>query len=209
MEVEQKGYSIPMLVTLVVILIIVGAGGYFLYQKQSKTTETPQKQTSPAIPQSTPVIDQTANWKTYTNTQYSFSFKYPQELTLSESGGPIVGSKIKSLVDISLDRPNGSSDNFPIIGLSVIDAQQSPTDYINTNICSPETCFPLQSGILPGSILAQTANIVHYQNIGTFFNHNKLLFYFSIDSRVPNTPIPQQDAYKMYNQILSTFKFTQ
>lgn len=43
--------------------------------------------------------DETANWKTYTNTKYGFSFKYPAELTISleqEADGDL-------LVDFSTD----------------------------------------------------------------------------------------------------------
>lgn len=73
-SIKQKGYFLPIFVAIAIILVI-GVGGYFIYQKQAiKPAITPQQ-----VPQLTPspIPDQTANWKTYTNTKYNFSLQYP------------------------------------------------------------------------------------------------------------------------------------
>ncbi len=201
---QRKNFLLPALIILLVI-VAAGSGAYYFLGRRN-IQPTPSQQTTKFSPSST---NETTNWKTYTNIKYSFSFKYPQALALSESGpSSPAGSTLKLLDNIHLDEPNDSSNNFPIMDLSIIDSQQSPTDYVNTSICIYGTCLPLQSGILPESVLVQTAADVHYQSIDTLFAHNNLLFDFSIGSRLANTPIPKQDAYKTYSQILSTFKFT-
>ncbi len=57
-----------------VVIAIVGIGAYALGTKNQPKTPT----SSPvAVIQPTPTPDLTANWKTYTDDKYKFSFKYP------------------------------------------------------------------------------------------------------------------------------------
>ena len=41
-------------------------------------------------------IDETANWKTYTNTKYDYSIKYPQSWNIQSPGGGQFGDECKS-----------------------------------------------------------------------------------------------------------------
>lgn len=72
---NQKG-NFLFIIGIVVLLFVIGTGGYLLYQKQVKPAIAPQpiSQTTPS-PTST---DETANWTTYRNEQYNFEFKHPQ-----------------------------------------------------------------------------------------------------------------------------------
>ncbi|MEK7101453.1 MAG: hypothetical protein AAB860_00745 [Patescibacteria group bacterium] len=71
-------------VWIVVGIVILGVGitgGLFLGKK---LYPIPQILPTPSpISQATPTPDPTANWKTYTNDTYGFSFQYPPELLLS------------------------------------------------------------------------------------------------------------------------------
>jgi len=58
----QKGISL-VVVVIILAVIFIGGGAYY-FKQQAKPI----------------VADATANWKTYTNTQYGFSIKYPEEL---------------------------------------------------------------------------------------------------------------------------------
>lgn len=64
---SQKGFA-PIFIAL--ILAVTLLGGYFIYQTQ------PAPKPSPAS------SDKTSNWKKYTNTQYNFEFKYPDDFTI-------------------------------------------------------------------------------------------------------------------------------
>ncbi len=69
----KRGIIGPAIVVLVGILALAGLIGLaFYFGKKSSAPTT----TSPVV-QASPTPDETANWKTYTNTKYSFSFKYP------------------------------------------------------------------------------------------------------------------------------------
>lgn len=81
----QKG-----LATILIVLILTGAitlagGAYYLGTKRSETLQERVDKQNPVAPfaapsqppQSTPSTDETADWKTYTNTKVGFSLKYP------------------------------------------------------------------------------------------------------------------------------------
>lgn len=73
---NQKGFARLILVGALMVLIVITA--YFVLAK---------KAISPVADGSLPIFtDETANWKTYINSQYGFEFKYPEKLSLSTSG---------------------------------------------------------------------------------------------------------------------------
>ena len=74
---NQKGFAKLVLIGIFLVLVVIA--GYFVLVK---------KAVSPVINEPSPIsTDETANWKTYANTQYGFEFKYPEKLSLSVSGG--------------------------------------------------------------------------------------------------------------------------
>lgn len=93
---NQKGFANIILV--VVIVVLVGAVGYFAFVKKSEpvaqqTTPPPANTQTPTQqqPSPTPVVNETANWKIYTSDTYNFEVKYPSDWTSkgywSENGG--------------------------------------------------------------------------------------------------------------------------
>lgn len=77
----QKGLA-PILIIL--LIAILGVGGYFIYQKQaSKPSTAPQAtQSSPTPPANT---DETGNWKTYKDSNGFFTIEYPYNWKISYS----------------------------------------------------------------------------------------------------------------------------
>lgn len=67
---NQKGFANIILV--VVVVILVGAVGYFAFVKKSEPIA--QQPTSTPTPTS---ADSIANWKAYSNTRYAYTIKYP------------------------------------------------------------------------------------------------------------------------------------
>lgn len=110
----KKGFVIPLIIAIVAILAI--GGGYFMFSKNIKpcskinvgfrNTETglcqnfsscgdiPKKFVSDSSCLATSTATTTdiiAGWKTYTNTQYGFTLKYPNNWRIVDTkGGPIV-----------------------------------------------------------------------------------------------------------------------
>lgn len=63
----QKGLA-PIAIILIVAALI---GGHFLYQNKAAIKSATQQTSS--------TTNETVNWKTYTNTKYGYSIKYPSE----------------------------------------------------------------------------------------------------------------------------------
>ena len=111
MNMNQKGFA--NIILIVVIVILLGAVGYFAFVKKSEPvaqqpTPTP---TQTNIPTPTPAPNKTANWKTYNNTQYGFQFKYPPNLDIKT---------------ITVSGPGGEDHQFYIQGLTDVDSNNPP-----------------------------------------------------------------------------------
>lgn len=83
---DQKGLT-PMLIVLLIVLIF---GGYFLWNNYSNNRNNqikpfPTPLATSQIPRSTPSLsDETANWKTFVDKSNTFSVKYPSDFTVKE-----------------------------------------------------------------------------------------------------------------------------
>lgn len=76
------------IILVIVIVFAVGTIGYFSFIKKpapiAQQTPTPA-QTNNSVSSTPTQKDETANWKTYQNSKYSFSLKYPSTWILEES----------------------------------------------------------------------------------------------------------------------------
>mgnify|MGYP001577369556 CR=1 FL=1 len=76
----QPTSNIATTVLIIVVLILLGTTGYFAYQNyllQQKITSL-QNQTMNVLLSPSPTTDPTINWKTYVNTQRGFILKFPE-----------------------------------------------------------------------------------------------------------------------------------
>ena len=189
---------------LILIYLIIGAvlyGGiyYFVLSKQnSKQYSHPTTKTS-LSPSTTP--DPTADWKTHTNTKYGFSFKLPEQFTIDERDSqqpPQVYSALiydNSKPKITIE---GGSTN-PYMYITVTESKDSVLEYLNIkptgltyeNIKVGENQF---THVKETDRMANKVNDVNYIKKGNYI--------FSI----ANSHAPIDES--IFNQILSTFKFT-
>lgn len=82
------------LITLLSILLLISCliAGFFAWQTQKLVKELTAYRLQPTATQTpTPTPDPTAGWKTYTNEEYKFSFKYPQKYTINDPSLPQTG----------------------------------------------------------------------------------------------------------------------
>ncbi|RJR14913.1 hypothetical protein C4579_03910 [Candidatus Microgenomates bacterium] len=100
---KKSSKALLLILFILLLLAFLGSGAYYLGLMQSKT---PTSVPSPmplvqASPQASTVLDETADWETYTDPSNKFSFKYPNNLVnLQLSNG------VTSFFDDPTDRDN-------------------------------------------------------------------------------------------------------
>jgi len=107
MNMNQKGFA--NIALIVVIVILVGAVGYFAFVNKSEPitgqpTPTPTQTNTAVSPTPTPQ-GETANWKTYRDTTYGFGIKYPSNWNLKNNV-------------LSFSTKNGYTATFGVEGIS-------------------------------------------------------------------------------------------
>jgi hypothetical protein len=160
--------------------------------------------TSPVT--ATPTIDPTANWKTYTNKEYNLTIKYPSDAKLRISQSE---SNDKMLL-VAFDSPNAVFDRlFKSGGYSFEISMQTQKNF---NTLNEYLLFQKEHSMYE-EVLPKTYNNVNgytfkndkgYSGLnftyrGFVAKNNEL--YYTINYFT-------DDSVDMFNQILSTFKFT-
>lgn len=83
MTTSQKGFATPLLLALVALLIL--GGGAYAYMQNKQVNQ--------------PVVAQTSDLKTYTNTEYGFSFQYPPSFGIPKEHISTSSEKLKNSPD--------------------------------------------------------------------------------------------------------------
>ncbi|HSX19156.1 MAG TPA: hypothetical protein VLE91_03395 [Candidatus Saccharimonadales bacterium] len=172
-----------------VICLFVAATILFntvLIKKENKTEATPS-----GIPVDANISDQTANWKTYTNKKFNYTFKYPPTLTVSTGVESLPGNE-------NLRRLEGTAvinlinDNKILFQISSLPEYKS-LDQIKIDLND-------KSGIknITSTTLGSTLAIKYTDNSATYITllKNNLRYDFYAGDK------------ELLDQILSTFKFT-
>lgn len=106
---NQKGLATIWIIIIVIIAVIFGAiGGYYYLKNQEKETpaviptqtvsaQTTLSTTAPSV--TTTPTNETSNWKTYTNNEFGYSLKYPQDYKISDQ---CYDSKTSKKIDYEL-----------------------------------------------------------------------------------------------------------
>jgi len=85
---KQKGFIIPAVPLIIIVLILAGAGVFYLSKSNISKVLAPTPSVKITLSPS-PVSDETANWKTYTNNTYHLGFKYPGNYSFNENADKI------------------------------------------------------------------------------------------------------------------------
>ncbi len=217
---QQPTNTFPWLKVILLIFAIsipIGIGGYILgTQKNQPVSQKQQVSISPTISSPSPTPDPTANWKTYTNNDLGYSFKYPSTMTMpSDTDNPIPQAFIlyKSATEKERIHKNPTPD-IVIDGL-VIEINDIKDKELDT-LVKPYA----DNTIYPGKHL----NIPNVQNIsfGPFpsigITYQQLVFITSPKGNILKfdaglVPNEYPEGYsstfsEIFTQILSTFKFT-
>lgn len=189
---REKGSFLP-IAGVVLLVVVVAFGAYFLRAKKDQSASNQialQAVSSPATPKPSP-SSETANWNTYVNTKYKFTFKYPANANIVGDAENINYDKATGQI-ISVDSPSLDltvSYDLTVTKESIIKATEIIT--LNNQQWNVLVIDP-KGGCPPG--LGPCTSVLEYQ---AAINNKLITFTFrgNTDKTVPN-------------QILSTFKFT-
>jgi len=184
-------------------LLLIAAGalllaiiGYLLFQNY----QLRQKLTPPQPPTAIPLSDETANWKTYTNSAYNFSFKYPQNWK------------------INMDQPNKIYVTSPT-NFALIINYKVKGDSLNIVRSGVGAGDLVSKGIVEFGTKTVNKDVLVFQNQDKGILYDKsgeisvdsLVFSLSVDnlrSAAADYPTLDKQTEDQTDQILSTFQFT-
>lgn len=206
---KQKGFTPILIVLLVAVLGIVG---YFIYTNYSNS----QSKTEPVVTQTNPIptpaesttSTEMANWKTYTNTYLGYSLKYPPDWILSDSGG---GTIIKASEAIG----SGPEPVEYFIWFSLYENPQHKSfkEVVTTIEGLPKDVqdkFEYSADQIAGFPVYRTTSLPSAHGAESVFFTDSKGNYIEVafNPYSKQNPWPQQDRfYKIFGQILSTFRF--
>lgn len=191
MKRNQKGVVI---LPILIIVLLLGLVGYLVFQNSQLRKEQPSLNQPTATPTSnlpSPTSSPTDNWKTYTNTAYGYSIKFP------------------------------SSWRTQLIAAGARDQEALPNsrhvDLFNPNIKTYDASIGASKGVITiqyfGLLPEQFANTPYDYQIGNAKAIKKENVYYVKSGRgileiLVALPENQQDE-PAFDQILSTFKLNE
>ena len=207
----------------IVILLIIGALGYWMGSNKSEELapvvpvaesavieESPVVSTSPAT---SSTADVTSSWKTYSNDTYGFNFKYPSDWQYSENTLIPFTVKVanqKVLDGIGMEAPDGyyelAVNSFPA-GYNFTDLSGSQTLSGSTDLVN---FVRSMEGLLPNenwTKVTQESKTIGGQNAIRFTgNGYETGWYLKLNSNIYSVKAVKSNS--TIDQILSTFQFT-
>ncbi len=204
---SPKSFLSNKLILVAVILLIVllaGGGAYFVLNTKSKSQPVISKTTPTSIPASAPSLtpDPTANWKTYTDSQNGFSFKYPSSLYVK------ISNKFPNSIFVmqnNIDIEKASEGPVSDLTIHVEKGNNIPAafDNVKQNLHNP-----LDQNLTIDGASGRGISGTMSGNLEGTFNSNVVILK---DNKVITLNFYEYNdkfSKAIFNQILSTFKFT-
>lgn len=195
---RQKGFAI--LPLIIVIVVIIGVAGYFVYQKKSALAPVVEvSQTNQAVTSTTnQSVDKTAVWQTYTNKQYGFEFTYPKDVTVQIGKYVPVGGTNWQL-----------GPNWPVLEGVITGGKIQTQEYFEISLRVYPAVSNLEGGIeIPSSYKKLTGSpdgslvFSDGKNVRAYSQNSQYAFELSYSN------LENEKSNQTLNQIISTFKFT-
>lgn len=216
-NIGTKKPFISAILVVVIVLLLFGAVYAGMKIQEKGTTPTPSAKITPSqsIPTAIPTIDPTAEWKTYTNDKMKFSIKYPPGwFTHKETLYPIAEGRTSERYEAVFSFPvdNSSPQDFIDGQKAAINITYTPkpewsfASYIDKLMSQDWGATPYQSETYVANIKATVIDIGKPPK-------NKYIIFDKSGWYFISLVVEKNETYETYsqlfNQILSTFKFTQ
>ncbi len=188
------------------------------------TSQTPQPTSSPSLSDASPAptsAGETANWKTYTNNEYPYEIKYPSTLDIIESTGDYYNQSfnVVNLRNYPSEEEFKYKDAISITILSKTLANvgnlQKWLEDISIGPRVDGTTGPRVRKFSPIKVSSNDALVYFsgeesiYKNIAIYKNNNLIIFSLNPTGETGSSYDENPNSVKIFDQILSTFKFTQ
>lgn len=194
-------HGITIAAMAIFVLLALGAVAFLYYQNQQLKTMLASYQTQTA-PTPTTTTNPTASWKTYTNSTYNFSFKYPPNVFIKEGDGinmPLVFIDTKEI-----QIPAAWDHQLTPVDISVktssLDGAINTSIYLKSSQKKTQLPDPLKGyifegtlGQAPGEGTSYVIVVIQIPNSGRV-----LLVNFMANATFERS---------LFDQIISTFKF--
>lgn len=182
----QAGQIQVLILAGILVIAAIAGGAYYLQSKEGSLHFGTQKggitpSPTPAASPTSTGADETANWKTYTNTKYSFSLKYPQNFSEESQGKESPAA------------------------LQLSDGQRSISFIIFTPKTSIQTPINAEEITIDGRPAKKFVQSEPNSQVNVHINYGGYLYQVVMPI---NNETKTQDLV-LFNQILSTFRFTQ
>lgn len=222
MKKNNHGFA-PIIILVLIALAVVGYFGYKNYWPKSQT---------PVITSPFPTVtaDPTANWKTYTS-KYQYTIKYPPGFTVQtgdwKEGNIQYGLQAEDEVIVNFIEPNQPPHGGFLYGtnislktpinnpqqLGAVEWAQNQANKLASNLSSK---FSVQPITIAGIAAAKISYILEAHITEIYIPGQGKMYEIVFADFLPTQASLQDSSFKLsynyediYNQILSTFKFTQ
>ena len=202
---KEKGISTLVGIIIIVVVALILFGGIFAWQYYFVKTN------NQSFVASAPQDLRTTGWKTYTNTEYGFQMKYPEDLKIEEIPAGMYPSTLLRFYNETyiVGNPFAMTNNFTIDSVentSNLTAQQIIEASGEVNLAGGNTLKTLSDITVSGV----KGKKVSYENDSraTFIAYvirSNMVYNFGCDHQ--KTSALKYDC-STFDQMLSTFKFT-
>ena len=199
----QKGFTTILILVGIVFVVIIAGGAYYL-GKSGGTKQSPAPVVTSQTPQPSPTstVEEVSTWKIYNSKKYGYSFKYPTEWSSEE----IIPARPDELTEQNCWEPAADIEMGVTVKKDSINSGELKG--LGDNQIQISKSYSQVSGVLYRTRGTGEGGSLYRQDF--IFTKNNNYYWISLSARYkgPNTTQTEESANKIFDQILSTFKFT-
>lgn len=189
---------------IIILVVLIGFVGVY-YLGTLKPNKVAESSTPTPVTSVEPTADPTANWKTYTNKEHGVSFKYPLDWKLTETSPGEVHDGQTYNIWLKLNKKNSTIG----IGLNINGIGGGPRNVPYDAINLWGKTYYKQYGNIDFSNNTKRIDISeNATGLGAFIMNSKTYMISLTYPAITEGEKPNIDLSKEFDQILSTFKFT-
>jgi type II secretory pathway pseudopilin PulG len=207
------------IVLSIILTAVIAISGTYAYMQNKANREKTDLETQLATLQSSATAttsatipttaDKTADWKTYTNEEYGFSFKYPEDWVIEEDTS-LERIYVKNM-EGDYNKSNMPTD-FQKVWISYSQSQSSPTEENLTKDGKPSCCEATTVSTSTISANVLDINTYEFNTIGgptleAYWSDNSGRRYSAKNGSEKPAGVQEKEITTL-KQILSTFQFT-